>query len=71
LSACSPIRIFQREMSDAPDTFGPMIMHVLCMCTAMDITKHLHWQLQGQWRKKCIHTFDSLYIRPLVVSMSL
>ncbi len=30
LFACSPIRIFQREMSDALDTFGPMIMHVHC-----------------------------------------
>lgn len=30
LSACSQIRIFQKEMSDAPDTIGPMIMHVHC-----------------------------------------
>jgi hypothetical protein len=47
------IHIFQKEMSDdAPDAFGPMIMHVLGMCIAMDTQKHPNQQLQGAVEKE-------------------
>jgi hypothetical protein len=51
-SARKPIRIFQKEMSDARDTFGPMIMHVFGMCTSVDTKKHLSRQLQGPVEKR-------------------
>jgi hypothetical protein len=69
LFACSPIRIFQREMSDALDTFGPMIMHVHCNGHS-EAPESAITGGSGE-RKKFIHTFDCLHLTPLVVSASL